>query len=283
MSSVLYDAPGPRALARNRLYTLLGVLLCAGAVGLVVWRLQVTGQLTAAKWNPFQFAVIQQAVLRGWISTVQAAAVATVLALVLGTLLAAARLSTRRALSRPVTWAVEFLRGPPVLLMMFWFLYASGGTIPVFWCVVLGLTLYNAAIISEILRAGVLSLPKGQREAGLAVGLTPSQVTRLILMPQAVRAMLPALVAQVVVILKDTALGFIVGYEELLRVGGQLGSQFFNLVPTFLVIAVVYVGTNSVVALLAKVLERRMSQTGKVTRTTAKVPEQVGGVGGGVA
>ena len=279
MTSVLYDAPGRRARARNRVYTALGVLLIAGVVGVVVWRLQATGQLTAAKWNPFTFALIQQAIFTGWLATVKAAAVATVLELALGALLAAARLSTSRALSRPVTWVVELLRGPPVLLMMLWFFYASRGAIPVFWCVVLGLTLYNAAIISEILRAGVLALPKGQREAGLAIGLAPGEVTRLILMPQAVRAMLPSLVAQVVVILKDTALGFIVSYQELLRVGSQLGTQFFNMVPTFIVIAVVYVGTNAVVAGLAKVLERRMSQTAR-TKRTAAVPKQLDAVGG---
>ena len=275
MSSVLYDAPGPRARARNRAYTAVGLLLLLGAVGALVWRLGTAGQLTAAKWDPFVYQDIQLALLRAWWATVRVALVAVALSLALGTVLAVLRLSTVRALRWVTTGLVEFLRAPPVLLMMFWFLYASRGAVPVFWCAVLGLTLYNGAIISEILRAGVLAVPKGQREAAFALGLSSGQVMRLVLLPQAVRSMLPSIVAQVVVILKDSALAYIIGYTELLRWGTNLGTEFFNLVPATIVIAVVYIATNTVIAGLAKLLERRLSTTGGRTAARA-VPGPVG-------
>ena len=278
MTSVLYDAPGPRARARNRVLTVVGLALVVGVVAFVVWRLQSAMQLTGAKWSVFSYTDIQRALLRAWWATIKIALVSIVLSLVLGAVLAALRLSTLRALSLAATVLVQFLRAPPVLLMMFWFFYGAGGAIPVFWCGVLGLMLYNGAIIAEILRAGVRALPAGQREAGLAIGLSPSQVTWTILLPQAVRSMLPSLLAQVVVILKDTALIYILGYSELLRWGTQLGTQYFNLVPATLVIAAVYIATNSVVAGAAKLLERRLSTTSRTTRTAAVPgsPEQVG-------
>ena len=277
MSSVLYDAPGPRARLRNRLYTVAGVLLVLGALAAIVWRLDFAGQLTPSKWSPFSYVDIQTALFRAWWATVKVALVAVALALALGTVLAVLRLSTTRALRWTATALVEFLRAPPVLLMMFWFLYGSRGAIPVFWCAVLGLTLYNGAIISEILRAGVLAVPKGQREAAFALGLTGGQVMRMVLLPQAVRSMLPSIVAQVVVVLKDSALAYIIGYTELLRWGTNLGTEFFNLVPATIVIAVVYIVTNTLIAGLAKLLERRLSTTGKKTRPAARpVPDQVG-------
>jgi glutamate transport system permease protein len=282
VTSVLYDAPGPRARALNRVLTVVGLALVVGVVAFVVWRLQSALQLTGAKWSVFSYTDIQHALLRAWWATMRIALVSIVFSVVLGAVLAALRLSTARALSLPATVLVQFLRAPPVLLMMFWFFYGAGGGIPVFWCGVLGLTLYNGAIIAEILRAGVRALPAGQREAGLAIGLSPSQVTWTILLPQALRSMLPSLLAQVVVILKDTALIYILGYPELLRWGTGLGTQYFNLVPATIVIAVVYIATNSLVAGAAKLLERRLSTTGRTTRTAAvaSTPEQVGGGGG---
>ncbi|NAZ85071.1 amino acid ABC transporter permease [Kineococcus indalonis] len=279
MSSVLYDAPGPRARLRNRVYTALGILLVLVVLGAVVWRLDFAGQLARSKWDPFIYQDIQTALLRAWWATVRVALVAVALSLALGTVLAVLRLSTVRALRWITTGLVEFLRAPPVLLMMFWFLYASRGAIPVFWCAVLGLTLYNGAIISEILRAGVLAVPKGQREAAFALGLTSGQVMRMVLLPQAVRSMLPSIVAQVVVVLKDSALAYIIGYTELLRWGTNLGTEFFNLVPASIVIAVVYIGTNMVIAGLAKLLERRLSTTAPRARAAAapRTPAQVGG------
>lgn len=267
MSQVLYDAPGPRARRLNRVLTVVGVALFAAVAAVVVWRLNGAGQFAPSKWSPFTYTDIQRALFGAWWRTMTVALMAIVLSIVLGAVLASLRLSPATTPRWIAYGLIQLFRAPPVLLLMFWFFYGGGGSIPVYWCGVLGLTIYNGAFIAEILRAGVEALPKGQKEAGLAIGLTQGQTLWQIQLPQAVRSMLPSLVSQVVVILKDSALIYIVGFTELLRWGTQLGSQYFNLIPAMIVIAVVYVGTNMVIAGIAKVVERRMRgrTSGRVT------------------
>lgn len=259
--SVLFDVPGPRARRVNVLLSVVGVGLVAVVLAFVVLRLQQTNQLTSAKWSPFGFSDIQQALLNGLLATVRAAAAGTVLALLLGAVLAAGRLSDHRpvrALSRVV---VELFRALPLLLLIFFAFYLGEGSISPFAAVVIGLTLYNGSVLAEVFRAGILALPAGQAEAGYALGLRKTQVMTLVLIPQAVRSMLPSIVAQIVVLLKDSSLGFVIAYAELLRAVQQIGSQYFNLLPTFIVGASVYIALNLAVAGIAKVLERRTARS----------------------
>ena len=271
-SSVLFDAPGPRARRINALLSVVGLALIITVLAFIVLRLNQTNQLTSAKWSPFGYTDIQRALLNGLLATVQAAAAGTVLALLLGALLAAGRLSEHapvRAVSRLV---VELFRALPLLLLIFFAFYLSKGAISPFAAVVIGLTLYNGSVLAEVFRAGILALPRGQSEAGYALGLRKTQVMTLILIPQAVRSMLPSIVSQVVVLLKDSSLGFIIAYAELLRAVQQIGSQYFNLLPTFIVGATVYVALNLAVAGLAKLLERRTgrSHLGRVATTAER-------------
>lgn len=271
-SSVLFDAPGPRARRINALLSVVGLGLIVAVLAFIVLRLNQTNQLTSAKWSPFGYTDIQRALLNGLLATVQAAAAGTVLALLLGALLAAGRLSEHtpvRAVSRLV---VELFRALPLLLLIFFAFYLSKGAISPFAAVVIGLTLYNGSVLAEVFRAGILALPRGQSEAGYALGLRKTQVMTLILIPQAVRSMLPSIVSQVVVLLKDSSLGFIIAYAELLRAVQQIGSQYFNLLPTFIVGATVYVTLNLAVAGLAKLLERRTgrSNSGRVATTAGR-------------
>jgi glutamate transport system permease protein len=129
--------------------------------------------------------------------------------------------------------------------------------------VVTALTLYNGAVIAELVRAGVGGLPAGQREAGLSVGLTEGQTLRAILLPQALTAMLPALVGQLVVVLKDSALGYVITYEELLNKANQVGTSQQNIVPAFLVVAVLFIVINYGLTKLAGLLERRLNRRGR--------------------
>lgn len=277
--SVLYDVPGPRARALHRLLSAFGIVLSLGVIGFVLWRMAVTGQLEAAKWTPFTYTDIQLALLDGLWATLQIAAVGTVLALTLGALLAAARLSDRRWVSRPATGIIEFFRALPLLLLIFFAFYLGAGTLDPFWSVVIGLTLYNGAVLAEIFRSGINALPAGQAEAGYALGLRKAGVMTLILVPQAVRAMLPTIIAQIVVLLKDSALGFIVGYQDLLRAVNQIGTQYFNLLPAFIVGAAMYISVNLLVAAVAKWLERylREGRSKKTPSTTAErtAPEAI--------
>ncbi|MGH8940092.1 MAG: ABC transporter permease subunit [Actinomycetes bacterium] len=198
---VLYDHPGPRAVRRARLASVIGGVVVAAVVAMVLWRLIDRGHFSEQKWEPFRDAATWEALGDGLVNTLKAAALAIVLALVTGVLLAVGRLSERPFVRAPAVAVVEFFRAVPLLMLMFFFFLASPDTLGTYGSVVLGLTLYNGAVLAEVFRAGILAVPSGQREAAYAIGLSPSQVMTLVLVPQAVRSMLPALVSQCVVVL----------------------------------------------------------------------------------
>lgn len=269
-SQVLFDEPGPRARRLNVILSVVSVVLLLGLIAFVVWKFSDAGQLAYAKWEPFTYAVIQRTLLAGMWATIKVAIVATILALVVGVVFALLRLAPRKAVSLPATLVLEVFRGVPVLLLIFAMFLVFGNEIGSFWSVVIGLTLYNGMVIAEIIRAGILAVPRGQGEAAMSIGLKNSQTMRLILMPQAIRAMMPTLIAQVVVLLKDSALGFIVTYQDLLYQVNAIGRSYNNLLPTFIVGAVLFIIINMVVAAIARYLEKRMSQQTAATTGPAK-------------
>ncbi|WP_309105912.1 ABC transporter permease subunit [Arthrobacter sp.] len=257
MSSVLYDVPGPKARRVSLIGSVLGSVLILGLVAWIITTLAEQGIFQGQRWAIFTRGDVWSLLGNGVLTTLSAAAVAAVLAFPLGLLLCLLRISDIAAIRIPTRIVLEFLRGMPVVLMMLFVLlvFASGA----FTAVVAGLVLYNAAVFAEIIRAGIQSLPKGQREAGLTVGLTSFQSRMIIELPQAIRRMMPSLVAQLVVLLKDTSLGYIVSYEELLRkvqiMADFLGPDF--LFPIFFVAAAIYIAINIVVSRIAVWIERR--------------------------
>lgn len=276
MSSVLYDAPGPVARRRERIGSVLGGLLVVALLVLAFRYADDRGLFGADRWdvlydppkNQSAEAVWTSMVVRGLGATLRAAVVAAPLALVLGLLLAMWRTARVAWLRAPATVVIELFRGLPVLLMMLFGLLGFGWD--AFAAVVFGLTVYNMAIIAEILRAGLASLPKGQTEAAYAIGLSRWQTLLLVQLPQAVRTMLPSLIAQLVVLLKDSSLGFIVGYPELLK-AMQNNAQYFGqkyYVALFVVGAGIYLVVNITLTRLAVWLQRRggAKTAGKITR-----------------
>ncbi|RMI04798.1 amino acid ABC transporter permease [Cellulomonas triticagri] len=274
MSSVLYDEPGPRARRRERIGSVIGAVLIVGVLALAFRYAWDQGLFGADRWdvlydppkNQTAEDVWRSMVVIGLGATLRAAAVAAPLALVLGLLLAMWRTTQHRWLRAPATAVIELFRGLPVLLMMLFALLGFGWD--AFSSVVFGLTVYNMAIIAEILRAGLASLPKGQTEAAYAIGLSRVQTLLLVQLPQAVRTMLPSLVAQLVVLLKDSSLGFIVGYPELLK-AMQNNAQYFGAryyVALFVVGAGIYLVVNISLTRLAVWLQGRSTRTaGTVT------------------
>jgi glutamate transport system permease protein len=263
MTSVLYDLPGPRGQARNRA---LGVLATAGIValiGFIAYRFWLTGQFEGRKWEWLLYKDLQLQLVNALAATIRAFAVGALLALASGFVFAVARLSEHAWLRAPAYAIVEFFRAIPLVVMIFFLFYAApqaGVQLGVFWSLVVGLTLYNGSVLAEVIRAGVQSVPRGQREAAFTLGLRKNQVMRTVLLPQAVRAMLPAIVSQLVVLLKDTALGFLITYQELLFEARYLGSlaEFGRpIIPTALVIGVIYISLCVALSLLASYLESR--------------------------
>ncbi|MCQ9388415.1 amino acid ABC transporter permease [Brevibacterium sp. 50QC2O2] len=267
-TTVLFDAPGPKGRRNNVILSIVSALAILGIIAYIVYRFGAAGQLTGAKWSPFTYSVIQAALLKGLWSTIKAAVIATLLALVIGVVFALLRLSGRAWIRVPATALLEFFRGVPVLLLIF-ALYLMFSTTP-FVAVVGGLALYNGMVLAEIIRAGIVAVPRGQREAAMSIGLRDSQTMRLVLMPQAFRAMMPTIVAQVVVLLKDSALGYIVTYQDLLYQVNQIGRNYQNLLPTFIVGAVLFIILNMLIAGLASWLERRLQRKTAAKTESAK-------------
>lgn len=280
---VLYDVQGPRARRRVLIASLVGGLLLLLVLGLAARRLAANGQFDYDKYEPFLTEpLLYERLWDGLKKTLQAAAYAMVLAAVLGVLLAFGRLSNRRWIRLPAVAVIEFFRGVPLLLLIFALFLAWPRVVhtelPALWALVLALTLYNGAVIAEIVRAGVLSVPKGQTEAAYAIGLGRGQTLRLVLLPQAVRVMLPALISQLVVLLKDTSLGFVIGYAELLRTGGQLVQALRNPLQLYLAVAVIYIVINSALSALAGYVEGRQRRTSGRTPVAASQVETGVGV-----
>ena len=267
--TVLFDAPGPKARVRHRILTVIGALIAIAIAYFVYLKFDEAGQLKASMWEPFVTdpEVWTSYLIPGLKGTFTAAGISIVLAVIFGLLFGMGRLSP----IGPVRWfcsvIVEFFRAVPVLLMMvfaYFGYFATSDLVPnvhaPLAAVVTALTLYNGAVIAELVRSGVHGLPKGQAEAGLAVGLTPGQVLRSIELPQALTAMLPALVGQLVVVLKDSALGYGITYLELLTWSKTLGSAYANTVPAYIVAGILFIIINYSLTKRAVYLEGRLKK-----------------------
>ncbi|MEU4448537.1 amino acid ABC transporter permease [Actinosynnema sp. NPDC050801] len=277
MSSVLFDVPGPRARLRHRLYAVLGVTLLVAAIGFVVLRFAQSGQFDGQKWTWIQYEKVQTDLLDALLNTLKAFGAGAVLALLFGAVFAAGQMSDHKVIRVPSMLVVELFRAVPLVVLIFVFHYGLSLGAP-FYSVVLGLTLYNGSVLAEVFRAGVLSLPRGQSEAAYAVGMRKTQVMNYVLLPQAVRAMLPAIISQLVVLLKDTALGFLITYEELLRYARFIGSIFeFGrpLVPVTIVVAAMYIAMCLLLTWLATYLEKRNRRDKKVIELERNPAEDV--------
>ena len=262
--AVLFDLPGPKARARYRIITVVAALVLLGIGAGAIYLLR--NELAPRMWQPYANPTTWTAyILPGLQSTLVAALISVVTAMVVGLLLGVGRLTHSRIVAGVSGALVEFFRAVPVLLMMIfaYSVFITTGTLrgqaAYLAGVVVGLTLYNGAVIAELVRSGVHALPRGQTEAGLAIGLTPGQTLRAILLPQAIRAMLPALVSQLIVVLKDTALGYMIIYAELLQRSQNLAANYGNIIVAFLVAALIFIVINWALAVLAHKLEAWMS------------------------
>ena len=260
---VLADALGPRGRRRVRLLSLIAYALLAAVAVLVVRRFDSRGQLLWSKWNFITDQKLMRFLLRGLRDTLTAALVAMTIALVLGALGAYFRLSPSKPLRVVAIGVVELLRATPLVLLIYFmgqFIPRYGTELGSYWYLVVGLAAYNSAVIAEIFRAGVNSLPTGQREAGLTIGFTEGETLRRILFPQGVRRMVPALVNQLVTLLKDSSLGALVllpAVNDLLHQGKVLGEFKKNPLQVYIVVALMYVATNFALSQVATYLERR--------------------------
>jgi glutamate transport system permease protein len=280
MSSVLYDNPGPRTRARHRLYSVLASVLVVGVIAFIAWRMYTKGQFAYRLWEPFLTpAFIEAILLDGLVKTLQMAFLSILFAVVFGLVFGVAKLSDHAFVRWPAWLVVEFFRAVPLLLLMvFIFLtYGVGDGFGSYWSVVIALTLYNGSVLAEVFRAGINAVPRGQAEAAYAIGMRKTQVVSLVLLPQAVKIMLPAIISQMVVALKDTSLGFYILAPGLTAIGKQVYTQFGNQLQTVIVVAALYILANVVLSWVATWVQKRF-----VGEKKLEVP-MVGEAGAGAA
>jgi glutamate transport system permease protein len=250
------------------------VLAVLAVLGFVGYRLYVSGQFEASKWNLFTFTLVWQQIGDALVNTLGAFALAAVLSVVLGLVLSIGRLSDHRWVRIPSTVITEILRAIPVLVLMMLLYYGLptlGIKMAPYWAVVLALMAYNGSVLAEVFRAGIEAIPRGQSEAGYAIGLRKAAVMRLILFPQAVRAMLPVIVAQLVVTMKDTALGFIITYPELLYLAKLFSTQPGRpILQSAFVIGGIYIVMCLILSGIAKYLEVRTRRSQRLQAVVAR-------------
>ena len=262
-AGVLFDTAGPATRARHRIYSIVAGVALLGLIAFLVYRMQATGQFEYDKWEPFITPKYIEAILvDGLLITLQLAFIAIIGAVVFGLLFGVGKLSEHSFVRWPCWLVVEFFRAVPVILLIVFCFYAVfGGMDPLsrrtYWAVVMALTLYNGAVLAEVFRAGINAVPKGQAEAAYAIGMRKTQVMSVVLLPQAVKIMIPAIISQMVVALKDTSLILIVFGVGLTKILKQLPLSFNNIVPTTLVIAGLYVLTNLVLTAIANYAQKK--------------------------
>ncbi len=271
---VLFDEPGPRGRARIRVITAVALVLVVLLVAGAVWQFAVHGQLAAYRWQFFTYsAIVQRLLVDGIGNTFLATAVSAVFAFPLGLVLALGRLSRVRAVTVVSTAWIEFFRSMPMILVVYAFLLALprfGVVLPVFWMLVVPMILVSSATTAEVFRAGIRAVDRGQWEAAQSLGMGPALVLTQVVLPQAFRIVLPNLLTGLVSLLKDSTLGYVVSYGELMQQGKELVAYYHYMIQTYLVIALVYVLINWLLTRLAAWLQVRMG-----TRRTSARPIQV--------
>lgn len=276
-SSLLFDAPGPKAQKRIRIINWVAGIVFAIVLVLIIMRLHNPpdgeNQLSWELWKPaLDGEAWSDFYLPGLYATLRATLLAVIGSVVFGLLFGIGRLIPNVIVRGICGVVIEFCRAVPVLIMMifFWRAFAFVNLpSPSYWSVVLSLILYNGSVVAELVRSGVGNLPNGQHEAAVALGLTRTQSLMSVEVPQAIYAMLPAAVTQLVVVLKDTALGSIIMYTDLLQESRRLGSMYFNILQTLVVAAVIYFIVCWLLSRLAEWLPAHMQK-----RTMAPVENE---------
>lgn len=257
---LIADALGPRGRRRVVIATVVSGIGVLAVIAVAVGRLVDKGQLDADRWRPLTQGSVVRFLLGGLANTAKVAAVAMALAMAVGAVTALGRLSRNTAIRWIVGTYVELFRAIPLILLILFArlgLPEIGIEVSLFWTLVLALVAYNGAILCEIFRAGILSLDRGQSEAAYSIGLGYWGAMGLVIVPQAARRMIPAIVSQLVILLKDTSLGYVISFEELLRRAEQTGAFYGNVLQSLTLVAVVYIIVNFSLGRVAHRLETR--------------------------
>ncbi|MBV7419859.1 amino acid ABC transporter permease [Comamonas sp. CMM03] len=261
LEDILFAAPSPRARITTRMASVMAAAMLLALAVAIGYQFHDAGQLDAPFWEFFAWPTTWAFLAKGLLGTLKSSAMAAAIALSFGLVLLLGRLSRLKLVRWPSVAAIEFLRGTPTLLLIyvcFLVLPTLGIKLSTYWMLTLPIGLSTAAVVAEVYRAGVLAVPRGQTDAARSLGMTEAQVFFLIVFPQALRYIVPALVAQLVIVVKDTTFGYVVTYGELMQNAKVLIANYHALVPVYLVVALLYCLVNYAISRASKRLSRPM-------------------------
>ena len=243
----LYEAPGPKTRRGIAAGTVVVLLLLAALIYGVIRQFAINGQLDARYWSFFTRYTTWRFIGNGLAGTLTAALTAGVITFFAGLLLMLGRISGVKPLEWLCTALIEFSRGVPTLLFIYFFFLVVpqfGIKLPPLWKIATPVAISAAGVVAEVLRSGVNAVPKGQTEAAVSLGMRKNSVFFKIVFPQALRYVVPALISEVVIVLKDTTFAYVVNYADLMQNAKVLISNYDALLSVYLVVAIIYILIN---------------------------------------
>ncbi|MDM8300614.1 amino acid ABC transporter permease [Collinsella tanakaei] len=257
----LYEQPGPRTRRRMIVGTAVSAVLVAIGIALIVRQFYITGQLAPRYWTFLAQPTTWRYLLQGFRGTVSVALVAGALALALGLVLMLGRTSGVKPLSAACRAVTDFFRGVPSLLLIYFFFLVVpqyGIKLSAFWMITLPVALAASGVLAEVLRAGVNAVPRGQVEAALSLGMRPARIMFKIVLPQAIRYVIPSLISQLVVVVKDTTVAYVVSYPDLMQNARVLITNYDALVSMYFTVAIIYILLNFAINKLSALVADRL-------------------------
>ncbi len=264
----LYEAPGPKTRRRTRIAVVISCVLLAIAAALIIRRFYVTGQLSAKYWSIFTRLTTWRFLGEGLLGTMEAAVTAGVITFIIGFLLMLGRIGKNKILRVICTALIDFTRGVPTLLFIYFFFLVVpqfGIKLGSFWKITIPVAISACGVVAEVLRSGVNAVPKGQREAAMSIGMTDGSVFLKVIFPQAIRYVIPALISELVIVVKDTTFAYVVNFPDLMQNAKVLISNYDALLSVYLVVALIYIGINYCLNRISNSLaQQRNSKMGSV-------------------
>ena len=256
----LYEPPGPRTKRLIRIFTVISLAAIAVGIALIIRQFAEQGQLAPRYWSFFARWTTWKFLGEGLLGTIEAAVGAGIIAFCAAFVLMLGRLSRHKVLRGISTALIEFTRGVPTLLFIYFFFLVVpqlGISLKAYWKVTLPVAISACGVVAEVLRSGVNAVPKGQREAALSIGMREWQVFLKIIFPQALRYVIPSLISEIVIVVKDTTFAYVVSYPDLMQNAKVLISNYDALLSIYLVAAVIYIVINYFINKLADFVAKK--------------------------
>lgn len=256
----LYEPPGPKAHKRIVIATAVSLIALGALLFVIVRQFYITGQLQAKYWVFFTKYSTWRFLGRGLAGTLKVALAAGGIAFATGLLLMLGRIGKSRIVRGISTVLIEFSRGVPTLLFIYFFFLIApqfGLKLPAFLKIAIPVAISASGVVAEVLRSGVNAVPKGQREAALSLGMLDGSVFFKIVFPQALRYVVPALISELVIVLKDTTFAYVVNYSDLMQNARVMISNYDAILSVYLVTALIYIIINYLLNKISVAIARR--------------------------